>query len=217
MSGSPLLPKDVTSSDSVEKMMPIGSSDNPRDAGTFKALLQKQTDQPTKSAQFVNSPFQLASGIPQLATGPNLATISNQILHAQTTVGDINNMLSTPNLKVKPSSKYLLRNKLSQASQELHTVNAKVGGPNVNLDEHELPAGSGVIQKFLSYVGGSQVALASTQKEIQTIAEKGETLDPAKLLFVQIKLNKAQQLLDYSAILLAKAVEDMKQLFSVQL
>lgn len=217
MDGGPLLPKDITNPASVEKMMPVGSSDNPREAGTFQNLLQKQTGQTAKPAQFVNSPFQLASGIPQLATGPNLATINAQVLHAQTTIGDINNMLSTPNLKVKPSSKYILRNKLSQASQELRTVNSKVGGEQAKQEEQDLPAGSGVIQKFLSYVGGSQVALANTQKEIQGLSESGETLEPAKLLFVQIKLSKAQQLLDYSAILLAKAVEDMKQLFSVQL
>lgn len=222
MTGGPLLPKDISNPERVEAMMPVGSSDNPREAGTFQSLMQKQTPvQPGKvGGQVVNSPFDLARGnAPVLGTGPNMATLQTQVLHAQTTLGDINNMLSTPNLKVKPSSKYLLRNKLSEANQQLRTVNSKVGGPQQEEEgeAHDMPAGSGPIQKFLSYVGGSQVALANTQKQLQELSQKGDALNPAELLFVQIKLNKAQQLLDYSSILLSKAIDDMKTLFSVQL
>lgn len=217
MTGSPLLPKDISSADSVERMMPIGGSDTPREAGTFQPLLQKQAEPAAKPGQFV-SPFELARGTPQLAAGPTMATIHAQAVHAQTTLGDINNMLATPNLKIKPSSKYLLRNKLSDASQQLRTVNAKVGGQQQEEATQELPAGHGPIQQFLAYVGGSQIALANTQKKIQELSEKeGANLNPAEMLFVQIKLNKAQQLLDYSSVLLAKAIDSMKMLFSIQL
>ncbi len=217
MTGGPLLPKDISSAEGVERMMPVGSSDNPREAGAFQPLLQKQAEQTGKPGQFV-SPFELARGTPQLATGPTLASIQTQALHAQTTLADINNMLQTQGLKVKPSSKYLLRNKLSDASQQFHTVNAKVGGqPQEEKETQELPAGHGPIQQLLAYVGGSQVALASTQKKIQELSEKQGELNPAEMLFVQIKLNKAQQLLDYSSVLLAKAIDAMKMLFSIQL
>lgn len=213
----PILPKDVSGTERIEGMMPVGGSDNPPEAGAFQNLLQKQSTAQMPKTTFATSPFELArGGAPQLATGPSLATLNTQVLKAQTTLGDINNMLATPNLKVKPSSKYILRNKLSEATQQLHTVNSKVGG-ELPKEEQELPAMSGPFAKFLSYVGGSQVALANTQKQLQSLAEKQESLNPAEMLFVQIKLNKAQQLLDYSSVLLSKAIDDMKSLFSIQL
>jgi hypothetical protein len=217
MTGGPLLPKDITNPERVEPMMPVGASDNPREAGTFQSIMQKQAGVQAKPGQ-VASPFDLSrGGVPQLATGPNLATVQAQMLHAQTTLGDINNMLSTPNLKVKPSSKYLLRNKLSEAAQQMRTVNAKVGGDQADEEESDLPAGSGPVKKFLAYVGGSQAALANAQQRLQSLAAQGDQLNPAEFLFVQIKLNKAQQLLDYSSVLLSKAIDDMKMMFNVQL
>lgn len=218
--GGPLLPKDLTNPQRVEPMAPLIGGESPREAGTFQTLLQKQATAqlPPKQGQ-VTSPFELAkAGAPQLAAGPNMSTISQQVLHAQTTVGDINNMLATQNLKVKASSKYLLRNKLSEANQHLRTVNSKVGGQQGEEgEEGDMPAGSGPLKKFLGFVMGSQTALNSTQKQLEELSSKGESLNPAEMLFVQVKLSRAQQLLDYSSILLAKAIEDMKSLFSVQL
>ncbi len=220
MTNGPIIPKDIANPDRIDPMMPVGSSDNPRDAGSFQTLMQKQAEMPSqaKPGGQLSSPFELAqTGAPHLATGPNLATIQTQVVHAQTTLGDINGMLTTPNLKVKPSSKYILRNKLTEASQHVRTVNAKLGGKEVSEEESEIPAGSGPIQKFLSYVGGSQAALANAQDRLNALAAKGDQMNPAEFLFVQVKMNKAQQLLDYSSVLLAKAIDDMKQIFGVQL
>jgi hypothetical protein len=37
------------------------------------------------------------------------------------------------------------------------------------------------------------------------------------MLLIQVKMNKAQQALEYSSVLLGKAVEDIKTLFNVQI
>jgi len=218
--GGPFLPKDIDNPQRIGPMMPTGGADMPRDAGTFQSLVQQQAtaQPPPKGMGATQSPFELAKGgAPQLAAGPNMTTIQQQVLHAQTTVGDLNNMFNTQNLKIKPSAKYLLRNKLSEANQQLHTVNSKVGGQAGEEEESDMPAGSGPFKKFLGYITGSQVALNSTQKKIEELSKSGESLNPAEMLFVQVKLSRAQQLLDYSSILLSKAIEDMKQLFNVQL
>src|SRR5579871_6561462 len=105
MTGTPQLPKDISNPNRIEPMQPVGSSDNPRDAGAFQSLMQKQTATQAAPGHAVASPFDVArTGIAPLATGPNMATIQAQLLHAQTTLGDINNMLATPKLQVKPSS-----------------------------------------------------------------------------------------------------------------
>lgn len=161
--------------------------------------------------------MELASGTgPKLATGPTLATLHTLAAHAQTTLGDINNMLNTPKLKMKSSSNYLLRNKLGEAAEHLRTVNAKLGGKEQE-EEQDLPAGHGPFQQFLAYVGSSQIALKNAQDRLKEISENKESINPAEMLYVQIKMNKAQQLLDYSSVLLAKTIDGMKSLFSIQL
>ncbi len=216
--GSPNpLPKDISNTNRIEPMLPVGGSDQPREASTpFKSLMQGTPTSETPPGP--TSPFDLAKagGVPVTA-GPNLGTIQSQVVHAQTSLGDLNNMLSTPNLKVKPSTKYLLRNKLGEASQQLRTVNSKVGGEPTKEEEQDLAHGSGPIQTFLNYVSAGQASLAAAKQKIQDISDHGDSMNPAELLLVQIKLNKAQQLLDYSSVLLSKAIDDMKMLFNIQL
>lgn len=212
---SPDLPKDISKPDRIEGMMPTGGADQPREGGaSFKALMKGPMEAPPPAA----SPFELAkAGAAPLAAGPTMATIQSQVVHAQASLGDLSNLLSTPHLKIKPSTKYLLGSKLSDASQQLCTVNAKVGGNPAEAEPQELLGGMGPIQKFLGYVSSGQAALASARKKIQELSERADSLNPAEMLLVQIKLNKAQQLIDYSSVLLSKAVDDMKMLFNVQL
>ena len=52
---------------------------------------------------------------------------------------------------------------------------------------------------------------------IQNMKLKGGSLSPAALLTIQVKLAKAQQELEYSSVLLSKAVDDIKTMFNIQL
>jgi hypothetical protein len=213
---TPNLPKDIAKPERIEGMMPVGGSDQPRESGTpFKALMKGPME---TGAPPATSPFELAkAGAAPLAAGPTLATIQAQVVHAQSSLGDLSNLLSTPHLKIKPSTKYLLGSKLGDAAQQLRTVNAKVGGNPAEEQQQDLLTGMGPIQKFLGYVSAGQASLAAARKKIQDLSERSDSLNPAEMLLVQIKLNKAQQLLDYSSVLLSKAVDDMKMLFNVQL
>ncbi len=49
------------------------------------------------------------------------------------------------------------------------------------------------------------------------ISAKGEQMSPSDMLMVQIKLNKAQQELEYSSLLLGKAIDDLKMMMNIQL
>ncbi|MBS3904025.1 MAG: hypothetical protein KGZ39_01710 [Simkania sp.] len=210
--GNNPLPKDIARPEKVESLQPVGGSDQP--STSFQSLMKG--DQSAVKGPAVNSPFDLArTGTQSLSAVPSLATIQTQMVHAQTTLGDLNNMLSTQGLKVKPSTKYLLGSKLGDATQQLRTVNAKVGGEPVTTPE---PSDSvGPVQKFLGYISAGQANLAAAQKKVGELSQQGDHMNPAEFLLVQVKLNKAQQLLDYSSVLLSKAVDDMKTLFNVQL
>lgn len=160
------------------------------------------------------SPFDLAHGqVP--AAGPTMSTLLAQATSAQSTLGDLANQLNTPNLKLKQSSKYILKNKLASAKAHIRSASAKMGAEEV--PDTELPAGAGPVQKFLALVTDGQNQLEEAKKQIQALKDKGTNITPADMLLIQIKLNKAQTEIEYSSVLLSKAVDDMKMLMNIQL
>nr|NGX26748.1 hypothetical protein [Chlamydiota bacterium] len=79
------------------------------------------------------------------------------------------------------------------------------------------PKGSGPLQKFLGLVTDGQNQLEAAKQKLTDLSAKGEDLRPAEMLMIQIKLNKAQQELEYSSLLLGKAVDDLKMMMNIQL
>ncbi len=160
------------------------------------------------------SPFDLAHGkVP--AAGPTLNTIQEQSKMAQSTLGDITNQLQTPKLKLKQSTKYLLKNKLNSAKGHIKSASDKIGAPPVN--DEQVPSGSGPLNKFLSLVTDGQNQLEATQQHLANLSKNGTQMKAADMLMIQIKLSKAQQELEYSSLLLGKAVDDLKMMMNIQL
>jgi hypothetical protein len=160
------------------------------------------------------SPFELAQG-QVLAAGPTFNTIQAQAKAAQSSLGDVATQLNTPNLKLRQSSKYILKNKLASANGLIRSASAKLGAPEQA--QSESPAGAGPLQRFLSLVTDGQNQLQAAQDQLAMLQEKGTELTPGDMLLVQIKLNKAQQEIEYSSLLLSKAVDDMKMMMNIQL
>lgn len=183
---------------------------------SFESYMEKAASQPSGPGKSTGvSPFELAKGNQPLATGPTFDNLLTQVKSAQTMLGDINNQLQTPNLKLKQSQRYLLRNKLTSANSYLNAANTKMGV--------EAPADSGeskrtgIVGKFLDYVDEGQNNLMTAQKQLMDLKSKGESLNPGDFLSIQVKLAHAQQEIEYASIMLSKAVEDMKTLFNIQL
>ena len=160
------------------------------------------------------SPFDLAHGkVP--ASGPTLTTLQEQAKMAHSTLGDISNQLQTPKLKLKRSTKYLMKNKLTAANAYIKSASAKMGAKQ--LPEEEVPSGASPLQKFLGLVTSGQNQLQEAQDFMKNIASKGDELKPGEMLLVQIKLSKAQQQIQYSSMLLGKAMDDLKMMMNIQL
>jgi len=211
-------PKDVTEKSPVTPRVGEGPSKEPEDQiRSFSSYMQRSEPNPLTQAEKPSaqvSPFDLAHGkVPP--PGPTLASIQDQTKTATTTLGDINNQLNTPKLKLKQSTKYLLKNKLSSAKGHIQSAANKVGAPIV--DEEEKQEKGGPLQKFVNLVTSGQQQLNATQEMLTKISEKGEQMSPSDMLLVQIKLNKAQQELEYSSLLLGKAIDDLKLMMNIQL
>ncbi|QZA58374.1 hypothetical protein [Candidatus Rhabdochlamydia porcellionis] len=212
--------KDLSNAERISPTARIGEDNKTLPAGQPFSSLMKTGESPlanTRKAPMI-SPFDLMqsghSPITQAATTDNLLT---QVKHAHSTLGDISNQLNTPKLKLRSSDKYLLKNKLNNTTANLRAVNAKLG-TNEEKQEEALPAKfQGPLGRFMNLLADGQQQLVSAQKQLQSLKSKGSSLAPADFLLIQVKLNKAQQELDFTSVLLSNAVSGFKTLMQVQL
>jgi len=199
------------------KSIQPGEEQQPEPGESFKSFMKEgqQTGQaPGKSEGM--TPFDLAGqGTMGTTTGPSMDTLLGQMTSTSSVLGDVQNQLHTKNLNLKQSQKYLLRNKLSSANQDIRSA-ADKAGVDVG-DPPPTSARQSPVTKFLGLITDGQDQLNKTQDMIQNMKSSGGSLSPAELLTIQVKLAKAQQELEYSSVLLSKAVDDIKTMFNIQL
>lgn len=212
--------KDISNAERVSPTARIGEENKAPSTGQPFSSLMKTGEFPLANTgkNPMISPFDLMqsghSPITQVATTDNLLA---QVKHAQSTLGDISNQLHTPKLKLRSSDKYLLKNKLHTTTANLHAVNAKLGASEEKPEEAPSPKFQGPLGRFMSYLADGQQQLVSAQRKLQSLKAKGDSLAPADFLLIQIKLNKAQQELDFTSVLLSNAVSGLKTLMQIQL
>jgi hypothetical protein len=181
----------------------------------FSAFMKPGTPMETAGKSAMISPFGLMQGQPPLAQAPTMDTLLAQINNAQSTLGDINSQLNTPGLKLKASTKYLTKSKLSDANDNLRTFNSKIGA-NVP-EEPDISEFKGPLGRFFAYLTDGQNQMDAAKRQLQDLKGKGANISPGDFLLIQVKLNKAQQLLEFTSVLLSNAVSDIKQMMQIQL
>jgi len=213
--------KDLSNAERISPTVKIGEDNKALPTGQPFSSLMKAGESPlanTGKAPMI-SPFDLMqsghSPITQAATMDNLLA---QVKHAHSTLGDISSQLNTPKLKLRSSDKYLLKNKLNNTTANLRAVNAKLGADEEKPEE-EAPTTKfqGPLGRFMNLLTDGQQQLVSAQRQLQSLKSKGGSLAPADFLLIQVKLNKAQQELDFTSVLLSNAVSGFKTLMQVQL
>ncbi len=206
----------VTPTSKPEALVPVGE-DQKKPTQSFEEFMKKptQTSEVSAERKALISPLELPGKQSMPTSGPSYKTLGAQINATQETANDLKNQLQTPNLKLKQSQKYLLQNKLTEANANLRSVNLKLGVENP--PEPVKVSGPGPIDKFIAYVSNGQNQLESAYNQVKTLNSSGTELTPGSFLEIQVKLNKAQQQIEYSSVLLSKAVEGMKQIFNIQL
>jgi hypothetical protein len=147
--------------------------------------------------------------------GPTMDSLHKQVQQTSNLLGTVHDQLGTKNLALKQSQKYLLRNKLSESNSEIRGAAEKVG-----VDVGKAPSRStrqNPIARFLSLITDSQQQLGAAAGKIQAMNSEGKSLAPGELLLTQVKLSKAQQELEYSSVILSKAIDDIKMIFNIQI
>ncbi|HAZ15310.1 MAG: hypothetical protein A2Y28_00425 [Chlamydiae bacterium GWC2_50_10] len=208
-------PKDIEDATRVESTLPIGTGGKPLPATPFSTYMPPQEAAAIGKPSATQSPFDVMQSQSVAASGGNINTLLSQVQTAQTTLGDLTNSLNTPKLKLKQSQRWLLKNKLANSNAHLRSVNEKLGvNPGPEIEE---PSAGGPATTFLSYVTDGQLQLEQAKQQLSHLSNTGQAINPADLLLLQIKLAKAQTEIEYSSVLLSKAVDDMRTLMNVQL
>jgi len=203
--------------DPSQSAQPIGDSTQKAPTGNFADYMNRP-GAPTQAGAAPTpgiSPQDLTRGQQTPMQPPTMDSLQSQASSTSNTLNTLDDQLNTKNLKLKQSQKYLLRNKLSEANSHIRTAAGKVG-----VDVGEPPSTSAKqnpIRRYLALINDSQTQLAAAQSKIKSISASGGSMSPGDMLMIQVKLNKAQQALEYSSVLLGKAVDDIKMLFNVQI
>ncbi len=212
-------PEEISGSSNIDpaKSIQPGEKQLPKPTESFESYMKESGPPSTGMKTEGSTPFDLAAqgkAVPP-GTGPTHETIVAQMNSNASVLGDLQTQLTNKDLKLRQSQKYLLRNKLSSANQNIRTASKKTGaetGPPVAKFSRQSP-----INKFLGLVTDSQTQLADAQSRINNLNMNGQSLNPGEMLTIQVKLARAQQELEYSSVLLSTATSDIKTLFNIQL
>lgn len=207
-------PDDVTKLDPIRRVGDQQQTTQTPGQG-FESYMEKAGQQMQGAGKTTAaSPFDLAQAQAPLASGPTFDSLLSQVKSSQVMLGDMNNDLNTKNLKLKQSQRTVLRSKLGNANNYLQAANAKMGA---EAPVPSTPSGGGILGKFLDYVADGQSNLSAAQQQLTNLKSKGQSLQPADFLAIQVKLAHAQQEIEYASIMLSKAVDDMKTMMNIQL
>lgn len=152
--------------------------------------------------------------INQQVANPTYSTLLAQAKTAQDSLGTVQDQLNTPNLKLKRSQAHLLKNKLQDANENLRAGAARLG---VETEPAETANTASPVGRFLAYIGNGQDQLLAIQQKLKKLATSNQQINPADMMLVQIKMNQAQQEIEYSSTLLGKVIDSLKQILNTQL
>jgi len=180
----------------------------------FSSYMHKASPAPTSTLQ---SPMELAQGgIRANPATANAQGVLAQIELMQGAMQTMQGQLATPQLKMSPSQKYLLRNKFLSANSSLQAVQERMGSQDQESKEQEEDSSSPVTQ-FLRYLTDGMQQLDAAKAQLANLKDKASDLTPMDFLFIQLQLAKAQQEIEFTSIMLSKMVDGFKMIMNIQL
>lgn len=202
--------------DPLAKRGQTSPSDDIPDQDSFKGHM-KQEANPLQQQAKGPSPIDIANQQKiSPSAPPTMDKIHQQMTSVSGSLGDVKQQLHNKNLKLKNSDKYLVRKKLASANEHIKTAANKVGVKGDDFDQ-KLNKSKNPIARFLSMVSDGQHQMVQAANTIKNLNSNGKKMQPGDLLLVQIKLNKAQQELNYTSVILGNATSMIKTLFNIQI
>jgi hypothetical protein len=205
-------PNDIDKLDAITSKGMNSSDETPSDS--FKQHMQTPTEEANGSK--APTPMDVVNGQKiSPSAPPTMESVRAQMNTASGSLGDIKQHLDNKDLNLKSSDKYLVRKKLTSAHDHLKTAAEKVGVNTGDFDA-KLNKSKSPIARFLMMVTDGQNQMAQAAASVKNLSANGQSISPAELLLVQVKLSKAQQELNYTSTILGNATSMIKTLFNTQ-
>jgi hypothetical protein len=191
------------------KAQPTASEQAP---GNFQSYMQSGASAPERGpgAAAIPGPAEAPSAF----APPTVNSVGTQIAQVNAGIAQVQTQLGDPNLKLKRSQAHLLRNKLSDANDSISQAATRLG---IDPPPLPTPAGSGPVERFLTYLNHGQTLLQEAKAKLQAAGAAGDQIRPADLLLVQIKMSQAQQEIEFSSALLGKIMDSIKTILNTPL
>lgn len=209
--GSPINPLQPDRIQPAKGINPSESMQENQGQSAFSQIMKEPLNVQTPGTQ-APSPMNI---LPQNnpVSGPSFETMQQSLNASQNNLNDMANQIQTPGLKIKTQDRDTILGNLTQANDHLRTVNTKLGAnPGPQPKPLEGPLGA-----FVSLINGGAQQIAQAKQQLVNISQTPDTLNPAEMLMVQVKMNQAQQQIEFSSVLLSKVVDDFKQLMNIQI
>jgi hypothetical protein len=213
------LPKDVTDPERANATSPVtggaGEKTGQQPTGDFASHMQDNKATETQKSAKDPSPVELQKATNAASSPPSIQTVQGQINATGSSYADVKNKLHTKGLKLKQGEKQAVRDKLTDANESVRSANKHLGndpGPQVNLHTTKNP-----IARYLALVADGQHQLQSASQLASQVGHEKGGVSPGKMLLVQVKLAHAQQALDFTSVLLGKAIEFVKSTMQTQI
>jgi hypothetical protein len=130
-------------------------------------------------------------------------------------IDTIKEKLATPNLEIKSSVQTLLRNKLSHIDENIKVALSRAGVEYKDVE----PITRGTenpIERFLGFLTDGQARLDALSGDIEQMHLNKDSISPAAMLAIQVKVGYVTQELEFFTSLLNKALESTKTIMNVQ-
>ena len=188
--------------DSVTGKIPV-ESEKPAGLGqpsTFESYMQGTAQQkggiPAAQVGPTQTPTPLDLAKPPMQTaGPSFDSLLSQAKSSQDGLGTIGQQLKDPNLKLKRSHSQLLKHKLQDANDHIRSAGNRLGVPEPNAQSAQ--ESTGPLNRFLGMIGQGQDDLVAVQSQIKTLSDSPGQLRPGDMMYIQIKMNQAQQEIEF--------------------
>lgn len=212
-------PSDITDPEKIDPITGNKGPNSPKyepDADAFKQHMDKTEANPLQN-QKAPSPMDIARANKIAPSSPpTMNSVTEQMNSVSSSLGDIKTQLHTKGLKLKNSENHLLRTKLGNANEHINIAGNKLGiRPSPN--PRAMNKSKNPITRFLAMVSDGQRQMVDAADTIKNLNASGQAVNPGDLLLVQIKLNKAQQELNYTSVILGNATSMVKTLFNIQI
>ena len=152
----------ITSNIESTKAIQPGQQQESEPGESFKSYMEggQQPGQAAGGKSEGITPFDLAGqGGMTASAAPSMDSLVGQMNSASSVLGDLQSQLHTKNLNLKQSQKYLLRNKLTSANQDIRSAADKAG-----VDVGEPPPTSARQSPVTKFLDLSQMGKISSTK-----------------------------------------------------